>query len=78
MSLINERFRELEVQINIIFSLYGVDLDIQQLQEYLFLEFDQIYSNIEIEDYLIVNAKEKQDDEYQNPNFTIDWIDLIR
>jgi len=67
MSLINERFRELEVQINIIFSLYGVDLDIQQLQEYLFLEFDQIYSNIEIEDYLIVNAKEKQDDEYQKP-----------
>lgn len=73
---INTRFETLDVEISIIFGLYGTDLDINQIREFLFLEFDTDYTNEEIEDYLIVIAKEKQDMILVTQNFTIEWDNL--
>ena len=73
----NKRFETLEVEIGIIFGLYGSDLDIDQIREYLQVEFEEEYTCIEIEDYLIVCAKEKNDLVLVTQNFTIEWDNLI-
>lgn len=72
----NQRFESLDIEISIIFGLYGTDLYINQIKEFLFLEFDNDYTNEEIEDYLIVQAKEKQDLVLVTQNFTIEWDNL--
>lgn len=72
----NQRFEELNIEINIIFGLYGKDLYINQIQEFLLLEFDTEYTNEEIEDYLIVIAKEEHDLVLVTQNFTIEWDNL--
>jgi len=71
----NIRYIELDIIVSIIFELYGTDLDISHIQEICELEFDAQYSIEEIEDYLIVKAKE---DMAKNSNiFTIEWRELI-
>ena len=72
----NIRYIELDIVVSIIFELYGTDLNILQVQEFIVLEFDAEYSTEEIEDYLVVKAKE--DISKSSNEFTVEWKELIR
>lgn len=74
-SITNPEYELLDIEIGIIFGLYGTDLDVKQIKEYLYLEFDEHHLEVDIEDYLISKAKE-QTQEF-NQDFTIEWTDLI-
>ena len=67
---------ELDVKVSIIFGLYGTDLDVNRIKEFLLIEFEEEFSTIQIEDYLIVKAREKIQE--TNSEFTIEWLDLFR
>lgn len=70
----NDKFALLEVMVSIIFGLYGTDLTILQLQEYITLEFDEDFTIMELEDYLIEDAKNYKPT--VTNQFTIEWADL--
>jgi hypothetical protein len=75
MAGINQRYVELEIMTDIVDSLYGSELSMKELTNMVNLEFDENFTEDEIQEFYCVHYHIKKHEEQQQSD-VVKWENL--